>query len=382
MGTSLLLVSTATQWFGTARIPRAFAEAGFEVSLLTPPNSLAEKSRFVAGVGHLPDNATALEWVFAFAAMVDAASPRIVVPCDDTAFRLLGNLAMHRPPAVQPALHQQLCTLIHDSLGDPAWYRTSVDKMLLPPAASALGVRVPPSAIVSTVAAAESFAAAHGYPVVLKRRQAFAGAGVAIVADRGELMRAFTSLMAADRADEADARTHELLVQAHVRGQAQYYALAAWRGALLAGWAADKVVSSPEATGPSTVIRCHREPEVRDFSQRLVRGFGISGLLSLDCVIQAGTGQAYLLEINRRVTPGTHRGRALGVDLCAALCAALNGQPLGPRVDMDEGEEQVNALFPQEWLRDPDSPHLREEVVDVPWDEPELIEALLALRRG
>jgi hypothetical protein len=52
----VLLASTATRWLGTARIPAALASAGFEVSLLTPRNSLAEKNRFVAKVGHLPRN--------------------------------------------------------------------------------------------------------------------------------------------------------------------------------------------------------------------------------------------------------------------------------------------------------------------------------------
>src|SRR4051794_36905126 len=32
----VLLVSTATRWYGTARTPRALAKAGFEVTLLTP----------------------------------------------------------------------------------------------------------------------------------------------------------------------------------------------------------------------------------------------------------------------------------------------------------------------------------------------------------
>ena len=48
MGTSLLLVSTASRWYGTARIPRGLAKAGFDVALLTPRNSLVEKSRFIA----------------------------------------------------------------------------------------------------------------------------------------------------------------------------------------------------------------------------------------------------------------------------------------------------------------------------------------------
>jgi hypothetical protein len=43
MKIKVLLASTATRWLGTARIPSALAKAGFEVSLLTPRNSLAEK---------------------------------------------------------------------------------------------------------------------------------------------------------------------------------------------------------------------------------------------------------------------------------------------------------------------------------------------------
>ncbi len=34
--------------------------------------------------------------------------------------------------------------------------------------------------------------------------------------------------------------------------------------------------------------------------------------------------------------------------------------------------------FPHEWMRDPTSPYLRDYPVDVPWDEPELVEAIVA----
>ena len=63
MNPQVLLISTATRWFGTARIPRALARAGFDVSLLTPKGSLAEHSRFIGKIGYLPDRATAQEWV-------------------------------------------------------------------------------------------------------------------------------------------------------------------------------------------------------------------------------------------------------------------------------------------------------------------------------
>jgi hypothetical protein len=73
--TPVLLVANAPHWLGTARIPRGLANAGFEVALLASRNSLAEKSRFVAKIGYLPDGANQLQWVQAIAAMVEATSP-------------------------------------------------------------------------------------------------------------------------------------------------------------------------------------------------------------------------------------------------------------------------------------------------------------------
>jgi hypothetical protein len=89
------------------------------------------------------------------------------------------------------------------------------------------------------------------------------------------------------------------------------------------------------------------------------------------------------VEINRRVTPALHKGAAFGVDLAAALHAALDGQPAtAARTDLDEGEEYVTVNFPQEWLRDPKSDWMRNYPVDAPWDDPDLFLAMLALRHG
>src|SRR5512144_1285862 len=153
------------------------ANAGFVVAARTPKNALVEASAYVTKIGHLPDNATPMQWVFAFAAMVKATAPRIVVPCDDVAFRLLASLASTPPPNMVPAMHVELASLIRESLGDPAWYRASTDKLLMPAAVEALGLRVPPHTIVASAADAVAFAAAQGYPVTLKRRHGFGGPG-------------------------------------------------------------------------------------------------------------------------------------------------------------------------------------------------------------
>lgn len=380
MSIPVLLVSTATRWVGTARIPRALAAAGFDVSLLAPRESLAEKSRFVGRVGHLPDDANLTQWTFALAAMVTATAPRLLIPCDDMSFRLLATLPLAQPPAMQPVMWARLASLVRESMGDPAHYRSSVDKTLLPAAAEALGVRVPPWCRLRNLADAEPFLATHGFPVVLKTSHGFAGQGLAICDDRAALNEAWARFAAMPAIDIEQAGAYACLLQAYIPGRAKYHQIAAWKGQLLAGWAADKLRSNPEPTGPGTVARNHRSPEARHAVERLVRGLGISGLAGSEFIVDERTGEAYLLELSRRITPATHRGRLIDVDLCAALRSAIDGTPNPSRADLDDGEEYVYAAFPQEWLRDPQSEFLQRGPVDVPWEEPELIEAMLALR--
>lgn len=381
MKTSALLVSTAMGWFGTARIPRGLAKAGFEVALLTPPNSLAEKSRYVGKVAYLPNNATPRDWLFAFATSVKATAPSIVIPCDDVAFRLLAWLALLPPGHIAPELQMQLVTLIRESLGDPSHYQASVDKTLLPPVAETLGVRVPPYAIVADLTDAEEFAVAHGYPVVLKRGHGFAGQGVVICADRSEIARAFAGLASADAEDSLGASGGRYLIQAYVHGPIQYFHAAAWRGDLVAGWALEKLIANPAPMGPPTVTRYFRSPALREVALTLAKSMGISGLFFAEFIVDPRSGAPLLLEINRRVSPATHRGEARNVDFCAALYAAIHGTASTSRSELGDGEEGISVHFPQEWLRNPDSHYLGQYPSDVPWDEPDLMEAFLAMRQ-
>ena len=132
---------------------------------------------------------------------------------------------------------------------------------------------------------------------------------------------------------------------------------------------------------PGTVVRFRNAPELRAHSERLVQAFGMTGLFTSEYMIERSTNRAWLLEINRRISPATHFGSTMNVDLCAALHAAMYGLPSPTRTGLDEGEEHVFVEFPAEWLRDPRSHWLREHPVDMPWDDPELLDAMLALRR-
>jgi hypothetical protein len=367
----VLLLAKAGRWFSTARMPCALAKVGFEPSLLAPRGSLAEHSALLSKVGHLPDSNELTQWVFAFAAIVKATSPRLAIACDDPALRFLQMLVLTPPEGLNPALQSQLASLIRDSLGDPAHYRDNLDKTLLPPAAEALDVPVPRYAIAAEANQARAFAGGNGFPVVLKGDDSSRALGTSICADAAQLSRSFDELKRAGAA--------RVLVQAYVAGPVRVYPAVAWKGALLVGYAQTRLAAEAEPAGVPALNRCYASPELRALAVKLAEGFGINGFFAPEFIEDARSGQAYLLGINRRIVGGAHRGAAMKADHWAALNAALAGSPTPTRSDLDAGEEHIAADFPQEWLRDPQSRWLREYPVDVPWDDPKLVEAMLAL---
>ena len=375
----VLLVSTTTTWIGTARIPKGLADAGFEVSLLAPRHSLAEASRFVAHLRHIDDRTTPAQWFDSFAAMVEATMPRLVIPCDDTAFELLASIVTNPRKSVPADAQETLATLVRASLGQPAFFLPSVDKTLLPPLAEASGASVPPYSIVTRTAEAAAFATKHQYPIVLKRAHAFAGQGVAICANEADLARAISAFGVADARDRLRSTPGGFLAQAHVAGPVRYFHAAAWQGQLVAGFSLEKLVANPAPTGPPTITRYFAGHELRRIVADVARALGISGLFFAEFICDAATGSPLLIEINRRVSPATHRGAERNVNLCAALFAALDNSMSTSRAALDADEEGIVAHFPQEWLRDPNSPYLQRYPADVPWDEPELLQALLKL---
>jgi hypothetical protein len=284
--TPLLLVSTMTDWLGTARIPRALAQAGFSVDLLTPRGSLAETSRYLHALHSCDVRATPHEFERVLLSVLRKTAPRVIVPCDDMAFRVLAELAL-RAPAHSHAVPDAVRTLIVESLGDPRHYRASVDKTRLPQMATALGVDVPAHAIVDDASATLRFAAAEGYPVVVKRGHGFGGGGVAICRDAVAVESAIRAFDAANRDDPLASGAAAHLVQKWIGGRTQYFQVTAHDGEIRAGWALEKLVADPHPTGPPTVARYFHSPRLESITQRLVRGGAMSGFLFAEFIVDA-----------------------------------------------------------------------------------------------
>jgi Carbamoyl-phosphate synthase L chain, ATP binding domain len=368
------LAATATGYATAARLPREFARAGFDVSVLAPKGALVTESRHVAGVSLLPDRATPMQWLYMLAASVEKRPPRLIVPCDETTLQLMMLFVESPPEGLGRPLRQRLLVLIRESLGIPDYYRKSIDKTLLPAAAQAAGISVPSHAVISDLGRARTFAKMNGYPVVLKRPFGTSGHSVELVADDAQLTMAFQKLFSEGRASLLNETN--LLIQAWVPGKVLLHAAATWKGVTIAGMTRE-VIMRMSMVGPSSVVRCRVEPEIQCLSEVLATHFGISGFMETKFIKLERTGEFCLIEINRLPTNGVHLGAMVGVDLCRALASALEGRVYSDRTDLFAEEEHVIAEFPQEWLRDARSSYLRAARTDTPWGEPGLLRAIL-----
>jgi predicted ATP-grasp superfamily ATP-dependent carboligase len=380
MNRRILLVSTASRWLGTARMPRSLARAGFEVSLLAPRGSLALHSRFVARSSVLRDESTPMQWLLSLVGMITEVGPRLVVPCDEVAIRLLFELVRNPPRHLGGNGGTRAMQLVRESLGDPAHYETSIDKTMLPSAAAALGIPVPAYALAETVDEAVERADALGFPVVLKRRYGFAGQGVRILQHRDELRQAADVLLQPTQLDLGVRRAPTLLVQGFVDGPMLAQTMVAWEGVPLAGFARRREVAFTPGKGASAVVRVCKVPSIRDFTERLSRALGMSGFFSVQYIEPVDGSPPVLLEINRRIVTFMHTDEYAGVDLCGALYQRLAGMPQTVPLDMPDATDRILVSFPREWLRDPDSAWLRDYPSDIPWDDPGVLEAMIALR--
>lgn len=380
MNRKLLMVSTTSRWLGTARMPRSFARAGFQVALLAPRGSLGLHSRFLSRSGVVADGATPIQWLLSLLSMINEVDPILLVPCDEVAIRLLFELVHRPPPQLKGGAATRVRELVVRSLGDPAHYETSIDKTLLPVAAEALGVPVPRYAIVERIDEAAVSAASIGYPVVLKRRYGFAGEGNAILEDANNLRAAANALLRPMQLDLGERLKPRLLVQKFVKGKTCSQTMVAWNGTPLAGFGHEREVPFRSGKGATAVVRLRKVPAIRDFTERMCRAFGMTGFFSVQYIAPADGGAPVLLEINRRIVTFMHLDEYCGVSLPRALFQRLAGVPQTVRADMPFDDGGVIATFPREWLRDPDSSWLRDAPSDLPWDDPDVLDALVALR--
>ena len=368
-----VLILSIRNWLGAARLPKAFQRAGCDVTTLTFPSLLLDRCRHTSAQIFLPDSGPESELIAATRRVLVAERPAIVVPGDEAATELLQAVAATARLEL-PEADPLLC-LLRDSLGDFKSHHLLRDRRGMGQLAADLRVRAPAFRVVHDRAEAFAFAEQHGLPVVLKAEESFAGLGVSICKDDAALDAAVARMAASNPA----MLRQGMQLQTFVAGRTAMRAVVAWRGEVLAGLSAIKVETHPGPTGPSAVVEFVDNPEMRSTAQAMIRALGYSGFASLDFILDAQS-HAHLIELNPRPTPICHLGDHLGLDLCLRLREAIEGK-MSPDGDPPGLPKKV-ALFPQEWVRNASSPHFADSFHDVPWDDPDMVEAFVILARG
>ena len=362
---SVLIVAAEMNWISTSRMPGALHHAGFDVTVLAPRDALVTKSRYARRVGHFPNDCTYALWVSTFAAAVRVQAPAMIVPGDDRSAGLLHKVITDPPPGLIPALHARLVELIQRSLGNPRYYQVASNKFMLAETATAAGVDVPEQRVVSGAPAAIEAARQLGYPAVLKREQGSGADTIRVVAD-DSAVAGFV----------AEASSWPVLVQKFIKGRPAAFGAVALSGEMLAGVTAIRMQTEPPETGPATVYRLADRHDVATAAAKIIEVLGLSGFASFDFLLEDDTGVPYLLECNPRISVSSYIGTHFGADLSRELYRALAGaREEGRHQPPAQIREQIVALFPQEWMRQPDSVALRSCVIDAPWDDPELFAA-------
>lgn len=166
--------------------------------------------------------------------------------------------------------------------------------------------------------------------------------------------------------------------QGFVDGWPANIGVACWQGEVLATICAEAVATT-SATGPSTVARIIDNAEMVEAATRMVATLGLSGMIGFDFMIEAASGAAYLIEMNPRNTPICAVRLGEGRDLAEALVARIANRPRRqrpPRTSRD-----IVVFFPDTWREDPANLFLHSEYHDVPWEQPELVRALMVPER-
>ncbi len=384
-----VLVATTFCWYPTARLAMALANAGFTVDIVCPRRHPVSKTK-VARKMHRFNGLAPLRSLIA--AIADA-KPDLIVSGDDLATRHLHRL--YERERQNGKAGSAVCALIERSLGAAESFPISYARAAFMEMSEQEGVRIPKTGVIGNRDDLKDWIIRNGFPAVLKANGTSGGVGVRVVRTVDEAERAFRLLQAPPRFLRA--AKHVLLdddltlvspalrrekfvvnAQAFVDGREATSAVACWNGKVLAALHFE-VIKKTSSTGHATVVRSIEDPGMSAAAEKIVRRLHLSGVHGFDFMLEEQTGNAYLIEINPRATQVGHLALGVGRDIPAALYAAVSGEAVQPAQKVTEKE--TIALFPQEWIRDSESPLLRSAYHDVPWEEPELVQDCVNNRR-
>ncbi len=377
-----VLLATTCRWFSTARLALAFHRVGCDVDIVCPPNHPSFCTRALLH----RYNYQGVNAQHSFRHAILKSQPNVIVPCDDVAMRHLHRL--YATAAQKSDIQsKEICKLLRISMGDPVSYPITESREQFLALVSEVDVRIPETKTVNSSAQVEEWLAQFGFPAVMKADGTSGGEGVKIVHTLPEALRAYKILHAPLATVVAAKRTlldrdsnclvpwimqhpRQVSIQRFVEGLDANLAVACWQGEVLASIDVE-VLQTSKPRGPATIVRLCRNDDRLQAVKKIVRKLGFTGLCGFDFMMDAATGEPYLIEMNARATQTCSLSLAPDGALIASFCSAFTGQPFADPPLHLAGD--TIALFPMAWQADTSCDLFQSSYLDLPIGEPELI---------
>lgn len=372
------LIVAAKWWPLSARLAIALMGHRCRLSALCPEG---HPLNHIGGLEHI-ERYRGIQSLSCLARALRELRPEFVIPCDD------GVVAqLHALHACDPSLRP----LIERSLGDPQSFPITTNRYRLLETAAQLGILVPETRRAGSTDDLVAWHQKVAPAAVLKIDGECGGAGVRICNSLAESLAAWRALTAPLNPATAWKRLMinrdplalwaqrsrkpiEVTIQRVIRGRPANSMLACREGELLS-LVSVAVLATEGPTGAATVIQRIDHPAMEQAATRLASRLRLSGFYGLDFILDAGSDDAYLIEMNPRCTQLGHLRFGSQPDLAGALLASLRGEPpnaLGDPLPLD-----TIALYPQALnALNEDSRCATRAYLDVPWHEPRLVAEL------
>jgi len=357
----------------------ALRAAGCEVQLM----ALSGHPAMLAGAVSARFPYRPLNPIASLASAIAQSKPDTVVPVDELAVMHLIELLRS---ATSSTGGEDLAALAARSLGGVGVLSASMSRITLLQLAKAEGVAIPETIPVGSKDELEAAATHLGFPLVMKADSTAGGRGVRIANNLAEargwwsrLHRPLSLPRAVWRSLKWKEWTHfrpwikrhmrGVTVQSYLRG-AERTAMAVAKHGELQAFVCFEVAQASKLCGPSTVLRVVDDPAMAATMRAVLRRMGATGFCGFDFMLSE-TGEPLLIEMNSRPTQLAHLPLGPGRDLVATYVRAVLGRETPDRASAADGT--LIALYPQELVRDLQSPLIAGAYHDVPWESPALV---------
>ena len=375
-----VVIAASSWWPLAAKIAVSLLDHGCRVEAVCAPGHPLRHVRGISRYHHYSQ----LRSLDSLKEAIRAASPDVVIPCDDGVV-----LQLHQLYEEQPDLRM----VIARSLGEPMHFEVVASRERLHDVAQELGIRVPKSARIRTQGELSKWFDRPVDRAVLKQDGTWGGRGVRVVDNQAEasaelrqMLRplswpAVCKRMAVDRDPIAfwsrKDNTPVVTLQEYIPGRPANLMMACWKGEIL-GTVTVEVLRAQGATSAAVMVKLIHHPEIAQAACCLAKRLHLSGFYGLDFILEEKTRAAYLLEMNPRCTQLGHLPIDAQGDLVGLLCRQLgvySPVPAEQRVSLRAGD--TVAFFPKAASLSLESNEVQHAYQDIPWQRPELVEELL-----